>query len=75
MTTITIKNAKNISRTEFENWEDLLDYIKTIVKEENFELTAEHIKILEEREKEADNATDNGLSWEEVKKGIRRKHV
>ena len=45
------------------------------MKEENFELTAEHIKILEEREKEADNATDKGLSWEEVKKGIRRKHV
>ncbi|NOX84589.1 MAG: addiction module protein [Chlorobi bacterium] len=75
MTTITIKNVKNISRTEFEDWEDLLDYIKHIVKAENFELSSEHIKILEEREKEADNATDKGLSWEEVKKGIRRNHA
>ena len=39
------------------------------------EISPEHIKILQEREKEADAASDDGFTWEEVKAYIRRKHA
>ncbi len=70
MTTITIKNGIKPSKTVFENWEDFL--IEWVMMQEEFELTPEHIKILKSREKEADNAPDEGLTWDEVKYGIRR---
>ncbi len=70
MTTITIKNGIKPSKTVFENWEDFL--IEWVMMQEEFELTPEHIKILKSREKEADNALDEGLTWDEVKSGIRR---
>ena len=41
---------------------------------ERSELSPEHVRILKEREKEADNATDDGFTWEEVKASIRRKN-
>ena len=73
MTTITIKNGEKLSRTHFENWEDF--QTELILMQENFALTPKHITILKSREKEADNTKDNGLSWEEVKANISRKHV
>ncbi len=73
MTTITIENGEKLSRTHFKKWEDL--QVELILMQENSELTPEHVKILKYREKEADNATDMGLSWEDVKSGIIRKNV
>ncbi len=73
MTTITIKNGEKLSRSSFENWEDF--QTEFILMQENLELSTEHIKILKSREKEADMATDKGLSWEEVKSSITRNNV
>lgn len=73
MTTITIKHGPKLARTQFENWEDF--QTELVLMQENFKLTSEHIKILRSREKEADINPDNGLSWDEVKAGIRRKNV
>lgn len=73
MTTITIKNGQKLSRDSFESWEDF--QIELILMQERFELTSEHIKILESREKEADKNYKNGLSWDEVKANIKKKNV
>ncbi len=73
MTTITIKNGEKLSRTQFEDWEDF--QTEFILMQENFKLTPEHIKILKSREKEADSATDDGLTWQEVRDNISRKNV
>ena len=72
MTTITIKDGKGLSRINFENLEDF--QLELILMQEKFELTAEHIKILKSREEMA-NKNPNGLSWEEVKAGLKRKRV
>lgn len=73
MTTITVKNGEKLSKTSFDSWEEV--QAELILMQEKFELTAEHIKILKSRELEADTATDEGLSWEEVRGGITRKNV
>ncbi|NCP20661.1 MAG: hypothetical protein CO023_01670 [Flavobacteriales bacterium CG_4_9_14_0_2_um_filter_35_242] len=72
MTTITIKDGKGLSRNNFENLEDF--QLELILMQEKFELTAEHIKILKSREEVA-NKNPNGLSWEEVTTGLKRKSV
>ena len=72
MTTITIKDGKGLSRNNFENLEDF--QLELILMQEKFELTAEHIKILKSREEMA-NKNPIGLSWEEVKAGLKRKSV
>jgi len=69
MTTITIKDAQKLSKTEFSDLEDLQQEL--ILSQENFELSNEHKEILEQREKEAD--PNQGLSWEELETSIRRK--
>ena len=73
MTTITIKNGEKLSRDSFENWEDF--QTEFILLQTKSELSKEHIEILESREKEADKATDKGLSWEEIRSNITRHHV
>lgn len=73
MTTITIKNGKKLSRTSFENWKGF--QTEFILMQEYFELFPKHIEILKSREKEADNPTDKGLSWEEVRFSITRNNV
>lgn len=73
MTTITIKSGPKLSLTSFENWEDF--QIEYLLMQENIDLTSEHISILKSREKEADNAIDEGLSWKEVKSSITRNNV
>ena len=73
MTTITIKDGGGLSKTVFENLEEF--QTELILMQEDFELTPEHLEILKSREKEADNATSKGFSWEEVKTNIRRKNA
>ena len=73
MTTITIKNGKPLSQTEFENWEEF--QIALIAMQDDFDLTKEHIKILKSREKIADKNPEKGLSWNEVKNNLKRNNV
>lgn len=73
MTTITIKDSGGLSKTVFENLEEF--QMELIMMQEEIELSPEHIEILKSREKEADNATSRGLSWEEVKTNIRSRNV
>lgn len=73
MTTITVKNGEKLSKTSFESWEEV--QAELILMQENFKITSDHIKILKSREKEADKASDEGLSWNEVKSGISRKNA
>lgn len=74
MTQITITDESlKLSKTSFETADDLiLELMK--VKHEQFELSPEHIKIIREREQDADNSKDPGLSWEEVKTDIKRRN-
>ncbi len=73
MNTITFDEDVNLSKRHFRNLEELR--MEMLLMEEQAGLSPEHIKILKEREREADNATDEGLSWEEVKANIRRKNA
>lgn len=73
MTTITIDNDLNLSKTHFKSIEEF--QIEILLMNERSELSEEHIKILKAREEEADNATDEGFSWKEVKSSLRRKNV
>ncbi|MBO3096794.1 MULTISPECIES: hypothetical protein [Gelidibacter] len=73
MTTITVKNGRKLSKTNFDSWEEV--QAELILMQEDFELGKEHAKILKERENEADNAVDDGYSWEELKADFRRKNA
>ncbi len=73
MHTITFDENINLSKRHFKNLEEL--QMELLLREEQAELSPEIIEILAEREKEADNATDDGLTWEEIKANIRRKNV
>lgn len=73
MTTITVKNGRKLSKTNFDSWEEV--QAELILMQEDFELGKEHAKILKERENEADNAVDDGYSWEELKVYFRRKNA
>ncbi|MGW8123615.1 hypothetical protein ACV07N_13235 [Roseivirga echinicomitans] len=63
MTNISIDKDIRLSKTHFKDIEELkLELI--LVQEESFELSAAQAKMLREREREADNATDKGLAWD-----------
>jgi len=70
MTTIIIDKDLNFSKTHFRNIEEL--QMEILLMNERSELSPEHIRILKERE--ADNATDDGFTFEELKASIRRKN-
>ena len=74
MTQITITDESlKLSKTSFETAEDLiLELMK--VKHEQFELSPEHINIIKEREREADESKEPGKSWEEVRASLRRRN-
>jgi|TARA_B110000967_G_scaffold188044_1_gene210491 hypothetical protein len=72
MTTIIIDKDLNFSKTHFRNIEEL--QMEILLMNERSELSPEHIRILKEREKEADNATNDGFTFEELKASIRRKN-
>ncbi|MBA6151981.1 hypothetical protein [Gelidibacter maritimus] len=73
MTTITVKNGRKLSKTNFDSWEEV--QAELILMQEDFELGKDHARILKERENEADSAVDNGYSWEEVKAELQRKNA
>ena len=73
MTTIIIDKDLNFSKTHFRNIEEL--QMEILLMNERAELSPEHIRILKEREIEADNATDDGFTLDELKASIRRKHA
>lgn len=74
MTTIIIIDKElNFSKTHFRNIEEL--QMEILLMNERTELSPEHIQILKEREKEADNATDDGFTFDELKNSIHRKYA
>ncbi len=73
MITITIENGQKLSRTKFKTWEDF--QMELVLLQENSELSPEHKRILKEREAIADTMPKDRLSWEEVKRGIKRNNV
>lgn len=68
MTTITIKNSRNLSRTNFENLTDLQDYLTSISVENDIEITTEMEKELDKRYEELLSGKVKGIPWNEVKK-------
>jgi hypothetical protein len=74
MTNITIDKNVSLSKTHFADLEELQEEILLQIHS-NFELSEDHKRILDEREKELDEATDKGLTWEEVRASIQRKNA
>lgn len=67
MTTITIKNSKRFSKTEFENLSDLQDYISLQLSQNQQEFSSEYKNELDKREKQLLSGEVKGILWEEIK--------
>lgn len=69
MTTIHIEEELNLDKTHFKTMEEFQVYLMMQEKEQSKDhsLSDAHKKIIDERIKEADEAKEPGLSWEEVK--------
>jgi len=69
METITIKNSKKISRNVFEDWNDLLNFIKNQLEtDENIEFSDDFKAELDKREEELISGKTEGIPWRDVKK-------
>ena len=66
MTTITIKNSGDISRTEFEDLTDLQDYLSLKLHDDNY-FSPEEEKELDRRYEELKSGKVAGIPWEKVK--------
>ncbi|RLD77483.1 MAG: hypothetical protein DRJ10_11880 [Bacteroidetes bacterium] len=70
MTTITIKNGENISRTNFDTLGDFQLYLLQLQQESG--PSEAHIKVLEARLLDAKNNPGNSISYHELKSSITR---
>jgi len=71
MTTIKIRNAGKLSRTDFKDWWDLQDFLRiNLVPNQEFELTDEIKAELDRREEDFHTGKEKGIPWEEVKAEI-----
>ncbi len=69
METITIKNSKKISRNVFEDWKDLLNFIRNQIEtDETIEFSESFKTELDRREEEIISGKAEGIPWEDVKK-------
>jgi putative addiction module component (TIGR02574 family) len=66
MTTITIKNSGNISRTEFEDLADLQNYLSLRLHEDDY-FSPEEEKELDRRYEELKSGKVKGIPWDEVR--------
>ena len=66
MTTITIKNSGNISRTVFEDLADLQDFLTLKLHEDNY-FSPEEEKELDRRYEELKSGKVKGIPWDEVR--------
>ncbi len=74
MTSITIDKDIKLTKTHFSSIEELQEAL-LLVQLEQFELSNAQKRLLDEREREADSATDKGLSWEEVEASIAKRYA
>lgn len=74
MTNITIRKNIKLSKTHFEDVEEL-QVALMLAQQNEFELTQAHQDILKEREKRIDGAEQRGEPWSVVKGRLSRKSV
>lgn len=74
MTNITIDKDIKLSKTHFADLEELQEEILFQIHS-NFEVSDEHKKILDERERELDSHSQKGKSWQEVRANLKRKNA
>lgn len=69
MTTVNIEEELNLQKTHFKTIEEFQLYLIMREKEQfkDYTLSDAHRKIIDERVKEADEAKEPGLCWDEVK--------
>ena len=70
MTTITIDNDLNLSKTHFKNIEEF--QMELLLRNEQLELSEAHKKILDERLAESEQHPANFVTLEELKYSIKR---
>ncbi len=68
MTTITIRNGREITKKVFENIAELQDYLSLLIS--NKEFSDSFKKELDKREEDLKSGKESGISWEEVKSKI-----
>ena len=76
MTIIHIEEELNWDKTHFKTMEEFQLYLMMREKDQSEDhfLSDAHKKILDDRIKEADEAKEPGLSWEEVKANLQKKN-
>lgn len=74
MTTIHIEEELNLDKTHFKTLDEFQIYLMMQERDQEYCLSDAHKKIIDDRIKEADEAKEPGLSWEEVKANLQRKH-
>ncbi len=67
MTTITIKDNTTLSRTIFENLEDLQEFLSLQFFDNNEEFSDEFKAELNRREEDILSGKEKGIPWEDVK--------
>ena len=74
MTTIHIEEELHLGKTHFKTMEEFQLYLLMLEKEQSkdYSLSDAHKRIIDERIKEADEAKEPGLSWEEVKAELKK---
>jgi hypothetical protein len=73
MKTITIKNGKNLNRTNFEDLADLQDYLSNISIDKEFILSHDMEKELDKRYEELKLGKVKGIPWKDVKKEFEKR--
>jgi len=73
MKTITIKNGKNLNRTNFEDLADLQDYLSNISIDKEFIVSQEMEKVLDKRYEELKLGKVKGIPWKDVKKEFEKR--
>jgi hypothetical protein len=71
MTTITIKSAKKLKKTEFNSVEDFQLYLLEI--QENSELNISHKNLLDKRLLDLEDNPNDFMSLDKLKSSIKRK--
>jgi inorganic pyrophosphatase len=74
MTIIHIDEELNLDKTHFKTVEEFQLYLMMREKEQSeaYSLSDAHKRIIDERLKEADEAKEPGLSWEDVKADLEK---
>jgi len=67
MTTITVKNSEKLLRKNFQDLEDLRNYLASLDPQQAFQLSIDEEAELDRRYEDIKSGKEKGISWENIK--------